>query len=81
MFATGDDRQCHRVQIVNDDNCERELEQFFSRLALVSGTPVIIVDPDIAQVIIDDSQNCGKYYFFLSISTHSLCMGFEYLSL
>ena len=65
MFATGDDRQCHSVQIVNDDNCERELEQFFSRLAYVSGTPVIIVDPDIAQVIIDDSQNCCKYYFNL----------------
>ena len=64
MFATGDDRQCHRVQIVNDDNCECELEQFFSRLAYVSGTPVVIVDPDTARVIIDDSQDCGKYCFF-----------------
>ena len=69
MFNTGDDRQCHRVQIVNDDNCERELEQFFSRLAYVSGTPVIIVDPDTARVIIDDSQDCGKYCFFQSLLT------------
>ena len=64
MFATGDDRQCHRVQIVNAENCERELEQFLSRLAYVSGTPVIIVDPDIARVIIDESQDCDKYCFF-----------------
>ena len=68
MFATGDDRQCHRVQIVNDDICERELEQFLSRLAHVSGTPVIIVDPDSARVIIDESRGCGKYCFFRLLS-------------
>ena len=59
MFATGDDRQCHRVQIINDDICEHELEQFFSRLAYVSGTPVVIVDPDTARVIIIDDVRCG----------------------
>ena len=77
MFVTGDDRQCHRVQIVNDDDCERpELEQFFSRLAYVSGTPVIIVDPDTARVIIDDSRDCGKYCF-IRILLPCVCIQLE----
>ena len=76
MFATGDDRQCHRVQIVNDDNCERDPELFFSRLAYVSGTPVIIVDPDTARVIIGESQGCGKYCFFRLLSP-CICIQLE----
>ena len=61
MFARGDTRQCHLVQILNDDICERPLvEDFFSDLALVSGTPVIVVDPERAQVLIDDSEDCRK---------------------
>ena len=60
MFDAGDDRHCHSVQIVNDYICER-LEQFLSHLAYVSGTPVIVVDPDSAHVIIDDTYDCRKY--------------------
>ena len=56
-FNTGDDRQCHDVEIVNDDTYESDLEQFFSNLALVSGAPVTL-DPSSAQVIIDDNDDC-----------------------
>ena len=57
MFTIGDVRQCYRVQIVDDDFCDPEL--FFSNLELLSGTPVIIVNPDRAEVVIQDSD-CGK---------------------
>ena len=61
MFARGDTRQCHLVQILNDDICEGpSVEDFFSDLALGSGTSVIVVDPDRAQVLIDDSEDCRK---------------------
>ena len=61
VFERGDTRQCHMVQILNDDVCERpSAEDFFSFLALVSGTPVIIVRPDRALVLIDDSEDCRK---------------------
>ena len=58
-FAIGDTRECHRVQILNDDICELpEQELFFSSLTLLSGTPVITVDPNRAQIIIDDTDDC-----------------------
>ena len=57
MFTIGDVRQCYSVQIVDDDFCDPEL--FFSNLELLSGAPVIIVNPDRAQVVIQDSD-CGK---------------------
>ena len=63
MFETGDDRQCHTVQIVDDNVCEdiqMIIEYFFSNLALVSGIPPITVDPDRAQVNITDSADCSK---------------------
>ena len=61
MFERGDTRQCHMVQILNDDVCERpSAKDFFSDLALVSGTPVIIVNPARALVLIDDSEDCRK---------------------
>ena len=50
-FNTGDDRQCHDVDIVDDELCEEPSEQFFSNLTLESGAPVT-VDPSRAQVII-----------------------------
>ena len=63
-FATGDDRQCHSVRIVDNDLCEDPvLEHFFSNLTLESGIPRITVDPDGAKVIIDDIEDCGKYVF------------------
>ena len=46
------------MQIVDDNFCDPE--QFFSNLELISGAPVIIVNPDRAQIIIQDSD-CGKY--------------------
>ena len=63
VFAVGDTRMCHDVQIVNDGICERpEIEQFFSNLELVSGLPIIDVDPPTAAVLIDDSVDCGRFF-------------------
>ena len=53
-FNTGNDRQCHDVEIVDDELCEEPSEQFFSNLALESGAPVT-VDPPTARVIIFDN--------------------------
>ena len=62
MFNTGDNRQCHTVNIVNDDECEEPAEDFFSNLELVSGVPIITVIRPEAQVFIDDTgePECGK---------------------
>ena len=56
-FNTGDDRQCHDVEIVDDVISESEFELFFSNLALVSGAPVT-VDPPSALVNINDNDDC-----------------------
>ena len=59
MFVTGDTRQCHRVQILDDAVCELpEQEFFFSRLTLNSGRQVIVVQPEEARIIIDDTADC-----------------------
>ena len=61
-FAIGDDRECHSVEIANNELCEEPvLEHFFSNLTLESGIPRITVHPDGAKVIIDDTDDCGKY--------------------
>ena len=57
IFNTGDTRQCHDMEIVNDTICESEMEQFTSNLTLVTGVQVT-VDPPSAQVIIDDTSDC-----------------------
>ena len=50
------------MRIVNDGICERpEIEHFLSNLRLVSGMPVIIVDPPTARVEIDDSSDCRTF--------------------
>ena len=60
-FAIGYDRQCHSVQIANNELCEEPvLEHFFYNLTLESGIPRITVHPDDAKVIIDDTNDCGK---------------------
>ena len=57
-FTAGDVRGCYRVQIVDDNFCDPEL--FFSNLELLSGAPVILVRPERAVVVIQDSD-CGKH--------------------
>ena len=64
VFEVGDNAQCHIVELVNDNICERpELEDFTSSLELLVGMQIIIVDPDLATVIIDDSDDCRKCFF------------------
>ena len=62
-FASGDTQQCHTVRIQNDDDCDtpEEEEDFFSNLVLVSGQPVIRVDPATARIVVDDSEDCSKF--------------------
>ena len=45
------------MRIVDDDFCDPE--QFFSNIELLEGDPVIIVNPNVAEVAIQDSD-CGK---------------------
>ena len=57
MFAEGVDRVCHNVTILQDDDCEiLRVEDFFSDLSYVSGDLPITIAPDVARVIIDDSN-------------------------
>ena len=71
VFATGDNRVCHEVTILNDDICERPLlEDFFSTLSLVAGKQVIVVDPERARVIIDDSEDCRELIVVLLPANH-----------
>ena len=60
IFGAGDDEKCHTVQIVNNDICEDAQEQFTSDLTLVSGIPLITVNPGSAQVVINDINDCRK---------------------
>ena len=50
--------QCYFVQIVDDEFCDPGL--FFTNIALVSGEPVITVEPDTAQVSMQD-PDCGGF--------------------
>ena len=59
-FIVGQDRVCHNIGITDDDICENEY--FFSNLELGGGEQPIDVDPEQAQVIIDDTDEpeCGE---------------------
>ena len=61
MFNAGDDRQCHTINIIDDNDCEQPAEHFFSNLMFVSGQQVVTINPAQAQVIIDDNNEpeCG----------------------
>ena len=61
VFNTGDDRQCHTVNIVDDDDCEQPAEDFFSNLMFVSGQQVVTINRPQAEVVIDDDNEpeCG----------------------
>ena len=62
-FPRGSTRRCHTIDIVNDDICETDPNEFYSDLAYVSGVQPITIDPSTAQVVIDDSREteCSKY--------------------
>ena len=62
MFSLGDSQQCHSVEIIDDLICEPTPENLFADMLLVSGFDVT-VDPDLTEVLIDDSdeEECGKW--------------------
>ena len=54
---------CHNV-IINDDNlCEQPAESFFSRLSYISGQMPVTIDPEEAQLFINDGiePECSEY--------------------
>ena len=64
-FMRGDEVVCHRVPIVDDNICEVDpAENFFSSLSFVSGILPIDIDPEMAEVIINDvnETECGKLF-------------------
>ena len=66
MFQVGDDRVCHDVVIIDDDDCETPFEDFFSNLEYDSGDMPIIITRDRTRVIINDTAEpeCGKLTAF-----------------
>lgn len=60
-FVTGSDRVCHVVEILQDDDCELTPENFFADLTIVSGRPIINIEPMNTQIFIDDANetDCG----------------------
>ena len=64
-FAVGQTTACHIVNITDDIICENDPNEFFfSNLVLGGGDQPIDVDPEQAQVIIDDTNEpeCGEFY-------------------
>ena len=64
-FVVGQDRVCHNISITDDDICENDPnDSFFSNLEVGSRGRRIDVDPEQAQVIIDDTNEleCGEFY-------------------
>ena len=59
-FQTGDSSAEHTITINDDDICENET--FFSSIVAVATG--VVVDQSLAQVIIDDSDDCSKSFFF-----------------
>ncbi|CAI8022914.1 hypothetical protein GBAR_LOCUS13421, partial [Geodia barretti] len=56
-FETGDTRQCYPVQIVDDEFCDPGL--FLTNIALITGEPVITVEPSMAEINIMDPDCDG----------------------
>ena len=62
-FASGDERACHNVSIIDNDICEdNPNENFFSSLEFGGGEQPITIDPAQTEVIIDDTNQpeCGE---------------------
>ena len=62
-FVVGQDRVCHNIGITDDNICEINLNEiFFSNLELDSRGRRIDLDPERAQIIIDDANEleCGE---------------------
>ena len=64
QFNAGDVIQMHTIDIIDDDECEKDPnETFFSDITLDSGIPEISVTvPQATVIIIDtDEPECGKF--------------------
>ena len=64
IFLPGAIRACHDFGIIDDDICEDDPnEYFFSSLEFAGGEQPITVDPSLAEIIIDDTNQleCGEW--------------------
>ena len=61
-FPRGSLFVCHNVTILQDSDCECSLENFFSDLSLKSGVGDILIQPETAEVLINDTREseCGS---------------------
>ena len=70
-------RVCHDIDILQDDICESDPNEFFfSNLTLSSGMQPIIVFPPSAEVIIDDTAEpeCKSYIHIYRIQCIFKCL-------
>ena len=60
QFTVGDEKVCHQVVIIDDDDCEPSPETFFADLSLLTGDLVTVL-PNFTLIIIDDTNenDCG----------------------
>ena len=60
-FTIGQERECHEVDIIDDEICE-PLEDFFSDLIFGGGIQPISIEPSQTRVVIDDTdqEECGE---------------------
>ena len=62
-FNAGETRQCYSININQDDICEIDPNESFTvSLQYESGTQPILVEPDVADVLINDNDEteCGE---------------------
>ena len=74
VFVPGSMRECHNVSILQDEECELPLEDFFADLAFVSGIQPINISIPTSEVIIDVSGEleCSKCSLTHTHHSHSL---------
>ena len=74
-FNTRDVTQCYNVTIFQDSTCEiYPNENFIVNLQYESGIQIITVRPDTANILIDDTNDCGEFFYVLS-SLSIVCEG------
>ena len=61
-FNTGDTRAVHTINIIDDDICESELEEFTSSISLVNQDSLTNIITPLVRILIDDSTEieCGR---------------------
>ena len=86
VFNAGDDRQCHTINNVDDNDCEQPPENLFTDLCYVSGQQVVTINPVRTTVFIDNDNepeygkitDCGYQVFTLRATYGLYAYKFEH---